>query len=106
MKKCVLASGTPMRNSPLDLWPHLRVWAGLRMDREAFQDRYCITDWKTLPNGIDVQVIQGGQNIEELLRRLSGLFRKRQREDVVGELPALHVFAHPMPASGAARQHL
>jgi SWI/SNF-related matrix-associated actin-dependent regulator of chromatin subfamily A-like protein 1 len=113
MKRCVLASGTPMRNSPLDLWPHLYVWApaavfqgGTRLGRDAFRDQYCYTEWKTLPNGIVVEVNQRGRNEQDLLRRLSGLYRRRSREDVVGDLPALHVYAHPMATYGLARDRL
>jgi len=113
MKKVILASGTPMRNSPLDLWPHLFVWfptacmhGGVRLGRDAFRDQFCVVAQKDLPNGATVDIIQSGRNEVDLRRRLEGLYRRRRREDVVGQLPPLHVFAHVMSTYGLARDQL
>lgn len=113
MKKVVLASGTPLRNSPLDLWPHLFVWTpdrmrqgGMPIGYEQFRDMYCVVRHKDLPNGATVPVIQGGQNEQDLLKRITGLYVRRRREDVIGQLPPLHVFLHELHTFGLARDRL
>jgi SNF2 family DNA or RNA helicase len=111
--RVILSSGTPMRNSPLDLWPHLYVWFpasvsrdGHRMGRDAWKDAFCVTKPVTLPSGVTVEQVTGGRNEHDLLRRLEGTYRRRRREDVLRDLPALHVMPHHLHTYGLARDKL
>jgi SWI/SNF-related matrix-associated actin-dependent regulator 1 of chromatin subfamily A len=112
-RKVILSSGTPMRNSPLDLWPHAYVWFpdvvwrdGHRMGRDEWKEQFCITKPVVLPSGVTVEQVTGGKNERELLRRLAGTFRRRRREDVLHDLPALHVMPHHVHTIGLARDRL
>jgi SWI/SNF-related matrix-associated actin-dependent regulator 1 of chromatin subfamily A len=92
--KAVLASGTPMRNSPRDIWCHLIAWAPDTIDRmslEAYTERFCIVQPKTLPTGVTIETIIGGRNEDELAKRLDGAFVRHRREDVLAEMPDLLV---------------
>lgn len=107
--KALLLSGTPMRNSPFDLYGHLCVWYRREidgMDEEAFKSRYCHVKAVNLPSGIAVEQIVGGKNVPELLERIDGLYRRRSRTDpdVYAQLPPLMAMPWWQLTSGRARE--
>lgn len=86
-------TGTPMPNSPFDLFPMLRFGAMTRipdlLDAKDFRDRYCtwrpmkVGPWRTVP------VITGGRNLDELRARVDGLMLRRTQTDV-GIMPPVY----------------
>lgn len=97
-------SGTPMPHSPHDLYPVLRFGAPERLEanpikgwpdvtRESdFKHRYCKVRPKKIGHGPyarRIDVIMGGQNLEELRERIDGLFLRRTQKDV-GILPPVY----------------
>jgi SWI/SNF-related matrix-associated actin-dependent regulator 1 of chromatin subfamily A len=90
-------TGTPMPNSPFDLYPMLRFGAPERLvgngargwpdvSREsAFKKRYCKIKPKKIGNGSYarwIDVIVGGQNLAELKDRCADLMLLRTQQDV------------------------
>lgn len=85
-------SGTPMPNSPADLYPMLRAIAWERlgppygpvvMKSQDFLHRYCIVRMKKLPRGFrKIPIVVGGRNLEELRDRLDGFILRRTQADV------------------------
>lgn len=88
-------SGTPMPNSPFDLYPMMRALCPERLksahskgwpdvtDEADFQRRYCIVRMKQLPRGFrKIPVIIGGRNQEELAARLEGFVLRRTQKQV------------------------
>lgn len=90
-------TGTPMPNSPFDLYPVLRANAPGRLladekrgrpdvTRESvFKKRYCKIKPKKIGVGYMarwIDVIIGGQNLEELRQRTEGLILRRTQQDV------------------------
>lgn len=90
-------TGTPMPNSPFDLYPVLRANASGRLladekrgwpdvTRESvFKKRYCKIKPKKIGVGYMarwIDVIIGGQNLEELRQRTEGLILRRTQQDV------------------------
>lgn len=77
-------SGTPMPNSPLDLWPMLATLAPERVKgftQDSFMDRYCVVRRKWLAGEMKPIVLRG-KNEEELRDRLQGLWLRRTQADV------------------------
>lgn len=90
-------TGTPMPNSPLDLYPMLRSldperlmanpargWPDVTKFSE-FQKRYVITKPKKIGHGYMarwIDVVIGGRNEEELAARLKGFVLRRTQADV------------------------
>jgi SNF2 family DNA or RNA helicase len=85
-------SGTPLPNSPFDLYPVLRA---LRPEclrahdgmpdvttEDAFRNRY--TKWrpKKLNPWTTIKIIMGGQNLEELKHRIGDFMLRRTQKDV------------------------
>lgn len=87
-------SGTPMPNSPFDLYPVLAAKAPERLkadaalgwpdvsDAEVFKRRYCKIKPKKIGFYRWIDVIIGGQNLEELHARMKGLYLLRTQQDV------------------------
>ena len=88
-------TGTPMPNSPADLYPMLRALAWRRLgpapDRgwpnvikyQDFLHRYCVVRMKKLPHGFRrIPVVVGGRNLGELRDRLDGFLLRRTQADV------------------------
>lgn len=90
-------TGTPMPNSPFDLYPVLRAGAPgrLRADKAKgwpdvtkqgdFKKRYCKIKPKKIGVGYMarwIDVIIGGQNLDELRQRTEGLILRRTQQDV------------------------
>jgi SWI/SNF-related matrix-associated actin-dependent regulator 1 of chromatin subfamily A len=78
-------TGTPIPNSPADLWPMLKALAPERIDNmgfDAFLDRYCTWYAKRVGWGSSIKVVTGGKNLEELRMRLDGFMLRRTQQDV------------------------
>jgi SWI/SNF-related matrix-associated actin-dependent regulator of chromatin subfamily A-like protein 1 len=88
-------TGTPMPNSPFDLYPVLRACApgvllakGARPDvtkQADFKKRYCKVKPKKIGTGYYarwIDVIVDGQNLDELRARTEGLILRRTQADV------------------------
>lgn len=107
--KCVLASGTPFRNSYADGWPHFIIWtpdAIGKMDEEAFKDHFTHRVMKRLPSNIEVEQITGSKNGDELMQRLDGTYVRYRRTDpeVFRQMPQLVVGPWWLPVSGRAKE--
>lgn len=80
-------TGTPMPNSPIELWPMLRALApelidngrGKPMSWSTFRDRYC----KQLQTPYGMKIV-GGKNYKELKDKMKGFVLRRTRAEVFG----------------------
>jgi SNF2 family DNA or RNA helicase len=82
--RVICLSGTPMPNSPLDLWPMLRTFARERvsdMTFDQFRDRYCVVRRKFIA-GEWKPIVLRGKNEAELRERLDGFALRRTQQDV------------------------
>lgn len=78
-------TGTPLPNSPADLWPMLKALAPERIDDmgyDAFLDRYCTWYRKVISWGNSIKVVTGGKNLDELRARLDGFMLRRTQQAV------------------------
>lgn len=100
-------TGTPMPNSPYDLFPMLAFGAPERLEAdderdwpdvstpERFKRRYCKIRPKKIGHGPYaryIDVIVDGQNTEELRARIDGLFLRRTQQDVGIRPPVYETF--------------
>jgi SNF2 family DNA or RNA helicase len=102
--RVVCLTGTPVVNSPLDLFPAVnrlvpRALAApgpgatlRRMQRGVFEQTYCVFRSVRIGGGREVRVPAGAQNTEELRARLAPYVSRLRRADVL-DLPALRVDA-------------
>lgn len=87
-------SGTPTPNGdPRELWPTMYVCGAVKLRYDPFQDRYC----KGFLGPYGYQRT-GLKNVEELKDLLDGFMLRRKKEDVMDQLPALHIDALPVEA--------
>ena len=103
-------SGTPQANSPFDLFPMLKALAPERLeadddrpdvsDIDVFKRRYCKIKPKKIGFHRWIDVIIGGQNLEELAARLDGFYMRRTQQDVGITAPIYEIM--PLMASPAA----
>lgn len=105
-------SGTPLPNSPFDLFPTLAALAPERLaadaakdwpdvtDAEVFKRRYCKIKPKKIGFYRWIDVIIGGQNLDELAARLDGFYLRRTQQDVGITEPVFEIM--PLLASPAA----
>jgi SWI/SNF-related matrix-associated actin-dependent regulator of chromatin subfamily A-like protein 1 len=82
-------TGTPMPNSPFDLYPMLRFGAPHRLGEYLaeydFKKRYCVIKPKKIGHGAYaryIDVVIGGRNLPELRERIGGLLLLRTQQDV------------------------
>ena len=114
-KRVWVLSGTPLPNSPFDIYPSLRACAPGRLladasrgwpdvtQQAAFKKRYCKVKPKKIGSGYAarwIDVIIGGQNLEELRQRTDGLILRRTQQDVGIRAPIYET----MPLLVTARQ--
>jgi SWI/SNF-related matrix-associated actin-dependent regulator of chromatin subfamily A-like protein 1 len=97
-KQKILLTGTPLLNSPQELWSLLHFLASRDWPNfYRFAHRYCApqkTEW-----GWD---FSGASNLEELNGRLrSGLMMRRLKRDVLGQLPPFTRALVPLEVSGS-----
>lgn len=95
-------TGTPIPNSPIDIYAHLFALAPKRlrdggrvMTYAEFQARYCIVK-TVMTRGEPVEVIVGGQNIPELRERLDGFILRRRADTVLPEMPKIRFDILPL----------
>lgn len=108
-------SGTPMPNSPYDLYPMLAALAPERLaaddakgwpdvsDQFAFKKRYCKIKPKKIGFHRWIDVIVGGQNLEELAQRLDGFYLRRTQQDV-GITEPIYEIMPLMASPGAVKE--
>lgn len=106
-KRVWCLTGTPMPNSPLDLYPMLRALTPTRLQpdallEDAFRDRY--TRWrpKKLNPWTTIKIVMGGRNGEELSERLKGLVLRRTQADVGITEPVYEIM--PLVTTAAMRR--
>lgn len=82
-------TGTPIPNSPLDLFPILRFAAPERIEpyltEEDFLNQFCKWRPKKIgrgPYARTVRVIMEGKNLDDLRSRMDGLMLRRTQQDV------------------------
>jgi SNF2 family DNA or RNA helicase len=82
-------SGTPMPNSPLDLFPIMRFGAADQiapyLTEESFLNQFCVWRPKKIgrgPYARTVRVIMEGKNLGDLRARIGGLMLRRTQQDV------------------------
>ncbi len=85
-------SGTPIPNSPFDLYPMLRALKpeclrafGSFPDvtkEQDFMHRYCIVRMKKISNFNKIPVVVGGRNLDELKLRIGDFMLRRTQQDV------------------------
>lgn len=106
---CWCLSGTPIPNSPIDVFPMLRALAPERLEAgkhgptdvgsyESFMQRYCYVRRKRLPWGGCINIVVGGRRLDELKERMSGFWLRRTQQDVgitapIYEVMPIHVSA-------------
>ena len=108
-KRVWVLTGTPMPNSPFDLFPMLRFGDANRlaedptrgwpdvMSADAFMKRYCTTRPKKISRWRSITVITGGQNLDELRARIDGLMLRRTQQDVGITAPIYETFPLMVP---------
>ena len=112
-------TGTPVPNSPADLWPMLSAlwpdrlepddsqgWPDVT-DYEAFVRRYCIIHKRKVGKGFYAQwirVIKGGKNVPELHARIAGIMLRRTQKEVGIPVPKYEML--PISISEGQRKRL
>lgn len=95
----IACTGTPMYNTPRDLWTLLFLLFGMRFGKaKEFDARYC--NGHQGPFG---WVNDGASNLPELKKRLSHYMLRRTLEDVAMELPALTTAFRWVPSTKEAQ---
>lgn len=112
-------TGTPMPNSPFDLYPvlvscafdvlradHGKGWPDVTLEA-SFKKRYCKIKPKKIGHGWAarwIDVIIGGQNLDELRQRCEGLILLRTQQDVGIRAPIYETF--PLVITDAQRRKI
>jgi hypothetical protein len=112
-------TGTPMPNSPFDLYPvlvscafdvlradHDKGWPDVTLEA-SFKKRYCKVKPKKIGHGWAarwIDVIVGGQNLDELRQRCEGLILLRTQQDVGIRAPIYETM--PLIVSEAQRRKI
>ena len=111
-ERCWCLSGTPAPNTQLDLYPMLIALAQDRLAADPaqgwpdvrpydqFKRRYCKIKPKKIGFHRWIDVIIGGQNLDELAARLDGFYLRRTQQDVGITEPIFEIM--PLLASPAA----
>lgn len=107
-------TGTPMPNSPFDLYPVLRACSLMSLRsapvvvlEDDFKRRYCRIKPKRIGRGYyarTIDVIVGGQNLDELRQRCEGLILRRTQQDVGIREPIYETL--PLVISDAQRKKI
>lgn len=92
-KRCVILTGTPIFNKPVDLWPMLQLVAPEEWDRDGkgffkFAKRYCNARQEYVAKDKLVWLFDGATNLDELNERMRmTCMVRRLKIDVLPELP-------------------
>lgn len=96
------ATGTPVLNNPMDLWPHAsRLWPKVAADcptKDAWMGKYC----QTRQGDYGVQVV-GGRNLDELRQLMAPHVSIKTLEQVQPNLPPLVVDEIDIPIDADQR---
>ncbi len=93
-QRCVIATGTPISNRPLDLFAQYYVMdegETFGKNFQAFKNTFCVLDILEIPQGrrkIRVEKFVGIKNGDELRRRIQMTSLRRMKSDVL-DLPAI-----------------
>lgn len=93
-KRCVIATGTPISNRPLDLFAQYYVMdegATFGNNFQSFKNTFCILEMLEIPQGrrkIRVEKFLGIKNGEELQKRIKSTSLRRLKTDVL-DLPPI-----------------
>jgi SNF2 family DNA or RNA helicase len=80
-------TGTEVRNRPKELWPLLRFVDPLRFRAfTRFGERFCGPRWKKIPGG-RARTYEGASHVKQLNRLLRGYALRREKTDVLTEVP-------------------
>lgn len=92
-------SGTPAPNHLGELWPILRAFRpdlipsrlnpGRPMSQDEFEAHYLVKKLITTPQGHNVTVVEGSQNVAELRERCKRFFLRETKKRVLKDLPPL-----------------
>ena len=100
-------TGTPIPNAPNDLWPMMAALCPERLSGvesyDAFLARYCKTKPKRLSRWNTIQVVVGGQNLDELRQRLDGFWLRRTQADVGITAPIYEILPISLTAAQKRR---
>jgi SNF2 family DNA or RNA helicase len=107
-------TGTPLPNSPADIYPMLRALAPHKLHASAdapdvtkYQDflhRYCVVRMKKISNFRKIPVVVGGRNLEELRARIGDFMLRRTQQDVGIRAPIYETL--PLAVSPAMRREV
>ena len=100
------STGTPMVNSPSDLWPHIsRLWPQVATPtKAAWEAQYCVLAPNPFVPGTSRVV--GGRNLEELGRRLAPYSSRISLAEVQPHMPSLSTTTLPVEISPEIRARL
>lgn len=87
-KRCVILNGTPITNSPLDLFSQMKVLSPkiLGDNFYAFRAQYAVIKHMRFGSGRSFQQVVSYQNLEELQKRVAPYVLRRLKKDVL-DLP-------------------
>ncbi len=88
-KKRIAMTGTPIQNSPEDLWS-IVDWLRPRYlgAFPQFQKKYCVIHEGSTRGGQSYTRIIGHQNLDELKKKMEPIMLRRLKEDVLKDFPA------------------
>lgn len=97
----VLASGTPMRGGrPANLFPLLKAINHPIASRQKDYERtYCNARLKDIGRGKTVWDTTGAAHLDDLMRKISDVFLRRTKEQVLKDLPAKTLIIKPIEIS-------
>jgi SNF2 family DNA or RNA helicase len=83
-------TGTPLLSRPKELYPLLSVVSPAQFkDFQAFMFHYCLEEIRT--SWTVIRTFEGAHYLDELKRRMEGLFLRRRKDQVLKDLPSLRV---------------
>lgn len=104
-KKVVFLTGTPVPNSPVELWPMAQLMLPsdpVIRTREKFVERYCGGSIKGRFGPIET----GSSNLPELREKLRHLIVRRLKKDVLAHLPDKHLKIVELPPTSDIKRVL
>jgi SWI/SNF-related matrix-associated actin-dependent regulator 1 of chromatin subfamily A len=83
-------TGTPLLSRPKELYPLLSVVSPAQFkDFRAFMYHYCFEEIKT--SWAIIRTFNGAHFLNELRRRMEGLYLRRRKDEVLKDLPSLRI---------------
>ena len=98
----ILLTATPYGKSPADMWSLLRyLYPNDFRSYWNFFERY-VSSFK--PSGQRFTVIQGPKNLDEMARLIAPLYRKREKKEVLPDLPEITYADVPVEINGKQKK--